>query len=422
MGNRGAHTDLPAEARAWVSRVQTFSSLRYRDYRLLWSGTLFTSAGNWIQQVTLGWLIYEMTGSVFLLGALQGARALPFLVFGPLAGVLCDRFDRRKLLMANQVFLALLALSFAVLVSLGWAQVWHLFAFTTLSGVGWAVNNPLRQTLVADSVPRQALANAIALNSIAFNISRVAGPAVGGLLIALFGPGTNFFIQAACYAAVALAVFPMRVERQGLAANQRDSVFANLREGLNYVAKEQTTLALIVLGMIPSLLVMPFITGLMPAFAKDTLHVGPDGLGFLLSTFGIGAILGLLGLATLGNIKRKGLVILGAGIFSGLGMVALSRATTMSLAIPFVIWIGAMHVLYNAINNTIIQTITPDALRGRVMSIYMLDVGLMPLGSLLAGSLASLDAVPLALLVGGSLTIALILLASIRFKVIRSVA
>ncbi|MDP2952611.1 MAG: MFS transporter, partial [Chloroflexota bacterium] len=264
---------------------------------------------------------------------------------------------------------------------------------------------------------------AIALNSIAFNISRVAGPAVGGLLIALFGPGTNFFIQAACYVAVALAVFPMRVERQDLAAaNQRDSVFANLREGLNYVAKEQTTLALIVLGMIPSLLVMPFITGLMPAFAKDTLHVGPDGLGFLLSTFGIGAILGLLGLATLGNIKRKGLVILGAGIFSGLGMVALSRATSMSLAIPFVIWIGAMHVLYNAINNTIIQTITPDALRGRVMSIYMLDVGLMPLGSLLAGSLASLDAVPLALLVGGSLTIALILLASIRFKVIRSVA
>ncbi|MBI4234521.1 MAG: MFS transporter [Chloroflexi bacterium] len=421
MDQHAGHAALSAEPRARVPRLRTFTSLRHRNYRFLWGSTLFTSAGNWLQQVTLGWLVYDMTGNAFLVGALQGARAVPFLVAGPIGGVLSDRMDRRKLLIVNQVFLGLLAVGFAMLVSSGRAQVWHLFAFTILSGAGWALNNPLRQALVPNTVPREDLMNAIALNSVAFNVNRVTGPAVGGLLIAFFGPGTNFFIQAACYAGVALMVFPIRLPYQNLAAGRRASAVSDLVEGLRYVVKEQTTLALILVAMIPSLFMMPFTSGLMPVFAKDVLKVGPEGLGLLLSVFGVGALVGTMTLASLGNVSRKGLLVLGTAIFAGVAVMAFSRATSMAFALPFIAAAGAAHMLYNALNNTIIQSITPDALRGRVMSIYMLDHGLVPLGSFLAGSLAHFYGSPLAILAGGASSASLILLVGLRFKAVRSI-
>ena len=399
--------------------LRTFSSLRYRTYRYLWGSTLFSSAGNWIQQVTLGWLAYDLTGSAFLVGTLHGLRALPFLLVGPVGGVIADRTDRRKLLLGNQLFLALLALGFAVLVVSGHLEVWHLFVFTFLSGAGWAFNNPVRQALVANSVPRSELMNAIALNSVAFNINRVLGPAAGGVLIAFFGPGTNFFIQAACYVGVFLMVLPIRVPQEGLAAlhgRHGASLGSSLVAGLRYVAREETTLALILVALIPSLFIMPFISGLMPVFSEEVLGAGPSGLGLLLSFFGLGALVGVLGLASLGTVQRRGLVLLGAAMAAALGMLLFSQTRWLPLSLLTLMLVGGAHMVYMATNNTILQTITPDEYRGRVMSIYMLDHGLVPLGGLLAGTLAQFYGSPLAILAGGLVTVTLVLLVPLRFK------
>jgi MFS family permease len=417
-----AHTGSQVEATPRISFVQAFSSLQYRDYRLLWFSTLFSSAGNWIQQVTLGWLLYDISGSAFLVGTLHGARALPFLLAGPIAGVLTDRMDRRRLLIVTQLCLALLALGFALLVILDMLQVWHFFVFTVLTGFCWAVNHPVRQALVANTVPRQSLMNAVALITVAFNINRIAGPTAGGLLIAFFGPGNNFVIQAVCFATVALVVLPMRVRQGEQAAAHGISTLASLREGVNYVVKEETTLALILLTMVPSIFLMPVITGLMPVFAKDVLGAGPDGLGLLLSGLGVGALIGPLVLAMVGDVPRKGLFILGAGLLSSLGVIAFSRTTAMATALPILAAVGATQMLYYTVVNTVLQTVTPDAFRGRVMSLYMMDHGLVPLGSLLAGTLAQLHGSPLAMLTGGAISTSLVLLSIVRFRTIRSMA
>ena len=201
--------------------------------------------------------------------------------------------DRRRLLISTQIMLALLALAFAFLILFDLLRVWHFFVFTFLSGIGWAVNHPVRQALVANTVPRHELLNAVVLITSAFNVNRVIGPAVGGLLIAFFGPGNNFLLQAVCFAMVVVVVLPMRVQQQNEEErSRRVSTLSSFREGIDYVLKEQTILALILLTIIPSIFLMPFTTGLMPVFAKDVLGVGPDGLGILYSGFGAGALLG----------------------------------------------------------------------------------------------------------------------------------
>jgi MFS family permease len=405
-----------------LPRLQAFSSLQYRDYRYLWTGTLFASAGNWIQQITLAWLLYEITGNAFLVGVLQGARTLPFLVTGPVAGVLTDRVDRRKLLIYTQVFLALLALSFALLILLDLLQVWHFFVFAFLSGGGQAFNNPVRQSLVANTVPREALLSAVALQSSAFNVNRILGPSVGGILIALFGPGTNFLVQAVCFSLVAVAVFPIRVRKEaGPAATPRHlSTFSSLLEGIEYVRGEQTILALIVITMIPSVFIMPFTTGLMPVFAKDVLKLGPEGLGMVMAAFGAGALIAPMVLVSFGNMQRRGLILFAGGVVSALGIMAFSQTTFLALAMPVIAVVGGGQMVYHTLVNTEIHTITPDEFRGRVMSLYMMDHGLVPLGSILAGALAQTLGSPTAILIGGSMACGLILAAMARFRTIRA--
>ena len=205
---RTEQTDRPRSTRGWAG---TFSALRYRNYRLLWFGTIFMSAGTWIQQVTLGWLAYELTGSPVQVSIVLGLRALPMLG-APIAGVIADKFDRRIVLLLDQAYLAFLAIAFTLILQFGLLELWHLHAFSFLTGAGWALNNPLRQTLVGNSVPRDRLMNAIALNSMAFNSMRMIGPGIAGGMIALLGPEVNFLLQAVMYAAVVFLVLPFRAE------------------------------------------------------------------------------------------------------------------------------------------------------------------------------------------------------------------
>jgi len=408
---------VATQLKARISRIQTFSSLKHRNYRLLWSSTYFSTAGDWIQQVTMGWLVYNLTGSPFLVGATAAARGIPMFLIGPVSGVLSDRMDRRKLLLWNQLFLAVSALALAGLVASGRVQAWHLMVFAFLNGAGYSINTPLRQALVSDTVPRKDLPNAIALISLALNLNRALGPAVGGLLIAFFGAATNFFIQAACYVGVALMVFPMRVESHAHLERKLASPLADMREGIRYVAGERLVLGLILFVFIPSLFLLPFTTGLMPVFAAEALREGPEGLGFLLGSVGGGALVGTLIVASIGY--RSAMVQLGFGLLSALGMIVASRSHSLALAMPFFAGMGLGQTAFYAMNNTLVQSITPDNIRGRVLGIYFLNIGLIPMGALLAGAMASFLGSPLTMLIGGCTTIALLLLAEAKFKIAR---
>lgn len=350
-------------------------------------------AGQWIQQVTLGWLLYDLTSSSILLGALNGARAIPFLIAGPIAGVVADRVDRRKLLLLVEQFLFAATFMMGLLAATGSVAPWHLFVFTLATGIAWSFTDPVRQTLIPNVVPKEDLINAVALNSVANNATKVMGPALGGLLIATFGVSGNFFVQALAYAGVLTMIYRMTVPRTPSQA-QQSSMFANMKEGLAYVWSNSLVLALILSALVPRLLAVPYQT-LMPIFQKDVLRVGPAGLGMLMAAPGVGGLIALLTLASIaGGIKRQGFLMLSAVMSLGLFLVIFSQTTSFILALVTLVGVGGCQVMFNATVNTLLHLTVPDQLRGRVMSIYMLDRGLMPAGALLAGTSAHFIGAP----------------------------
>jgi len=409
-------SDVPATAQGFLAK--TFTSLSHRNYRYLWFGTVFMSAGQWIQQVTLSWIVYDLTGSSVLLGVLNGLRALPFLVASPIAGVFADRMDRRQLMLGCECFLALLTLLMGVVVASGKLAVWHLFTFTLLTGIAWAFVDPIRQSLVPVLVPKSDLMNAVALNSAAFNMTKVIGPSLGGVLIVAFGAAGNFFVQGSAYAVVLLIVYRMVVPATPGEA-RRTSPLANLKEGLSYVWSNPVVFALMTAALVPRVFAMPFQT-LMPVFQKDVLQVGPEGLGMLLAAPGLGALLAGLALATLSSrIKRQGVFMLVSLVVLGFLMILFSWTTSFKLSLLTLVCQGVFQIFYMATTHTMIQLIVPDRLRGRVMSIYALDRGLMPVGSLFAGVCAHYVGAPVTVTLMGAIVIVLALLIAWRAPVVR---
>ncbi|MDE0213325.1 MAG: MFS transporter [Deltaproteobacteria bacterium] len=384
----------------------TFSSLRNRDFRYLWAGTCFLSGGLWIQQVTLGWATYEMTGSSILLGAINGLRFVPFLIFSPLAGVAADRTDRRRLMMTTQWCVLLTALGMGVVVSLDLLEVWHLFAFTLVTGVVWSFSEPVRQALIPDVVPRAELMNAVALNSAAFNFTKIIGPSVGGVLIVAFGLAGNFYIQSATYLFVLWMIYRMHVpERISEAA--RSSVLSNLREGIRYVWADPVVFAVMATAMIPRLFAMPY-QALMPIFQKDVLQVGADGLGLMMAAPGLGAMLAMLSVAHFASrVSRPGLLMLAALVLQGVFLALFALVRTLVPALLTLVIVGGFQVLFMSVSNMVLHMTVPDRLRGRVMSIYMLDRGITPAGAMLAGISAHFIGAPHTVLAMGVIVLVL---------------
>ena len=415
----GAESATPATAERRPTGFQTFSSLRYRDFRLLWFGTLFSSSGQWIQQVSIGWLTYALTGSPFLLGAVNGLRSIPLLVLGPFGGVAADRLDRKRLMLSTQLFLMAVTAAFATIIITGHANVWTISIFSLLTGVAWAFNMPVRQSVVPNLVPRSALMNAMALNSAGFNVTRIIGPSLAGLLIAGVGIAGNFYLQALAYVGVATMVWQMRVPPMATTTSA-SSVRQNLAEGARYVWRHPTLRAQMGLALIPVVVALPYVS-LMPVFAKDVLDLGPGGFGLLMAAPGLGAVVGTLTIATLGDIRRKGLLLFGSLIALGIVLVLFSQSRSFPLSLGLLVLVGAFQMTYMTTNQTLLQVTTPDALRGRVMGIYMLNQGLLPLGSLLAGTLADLWSAPLAVAVMGGAVLLFAALAFLRLPSMRAV-
>ncbi len=366
----------------------------------------------------MGWLIHELTGSAFQVGALLAARALPSLVVSPIAGVASDRMERRKLLVLNQLFLAATGTALAVIVGGDWVNPGYLYLFAVLNGIGTAFGTPVRQALVVNTVPAEDMQNAIALNSTAMSLMRIVGPAIGGAMIAAVGPGANFIIQAACNVAMAGLVFMIRIERQA-PSSQRSSPWADMREGFAYVAGQRRLSGLVLMAFVPAIFLMPFSAGLMPVFAKDDLGQEAWGLGMALAMIGIGAIIGTLAVATLRRKASSDIVQVIAASGGGAALIIASQTTEMAVAIPFLMGIGIGQMIFISYNTAIVQTLTPDALRGRVMSLFFLYIGIGPGGGFLAGAIAEALGAPAAMLIGGAVTIGLAAFIAARFGLMR---
>lgn len=395
--------------------ISTFASLRNTDYLYLWIGNLFNAAGLWIQQVTIGWLVWELSGSATMVGIASSLRFLPFLFIGPLGGVAADRMDRRRLLMTTQTVMAAVAVLFAAVVALGWVRVWHAMLFSFVMGCGFAMNAPVRQSLIANTVPLTKLGNAIALNSTAINAARIIGPAVGGVLIVAIGVAGNFLLQAGLYLCMVAVIFPMKVPYRDTISTSNASAIGSLKEGVYYVWGNKTMFGLVMLNFIPSLFVMPILQ-IMPAFTAEVLHAKANIYGYLMTSFGIGALLATLTMASFGSMIRSGWLGIAALSAAAIFVILFSQSTLLWVAFFLLAVLGFSQLIFRVNNNTLVQTLVPDSLRGRVMAIYQMDHALMPLSASALGVCADFFSVPTAIAVSGILCLVVIgvLMASVK--------
>jgi MFS family permease len=403
-----------------TGRFKTFASLRHRDYRLLWLGTVVMATGQWLQQVVLSWIVFDMTGSAFLLGLINGVRFLPFLFTSLIGGVLADRMDRRRLMLWTQWYIFAVTLIMGVLFLSGRVAVWHLFVFTFVSGAGWSLTMPVRQSIVPALVPRAELLNAVALSSAAFNITRTVGPAIGGFLLAAIGAGGTFLVQAVLYLVVVAMIAAMKVPPVAAPASGRTmSAWGSMVEGFRYIRATPIVGTLLVLGLVPMLLGMPYQT-LLPIFAADIYDIGPGGLGILIGFAGLGSFIATLVVASAGDFRHKGLAQLLALGALGVTLVLYSQIAWLPLALLVLVGVGAAQMGYSTLNQTQLQTITTDAMRGRVQSVYMLNVGLVPAGSFAAGAIAAIIGAPATVAMMGVLIAAVATFAIVRVKSLRT--
>ena len=423
--SRGAAHGAPSE-RARTSRpiirvrVHTFDSFRHPGYVFLWLATAFTSAGFWLQQVVVGWVAYQITESAFWTSLALGLDALPILLVGPVGGLLVDNFDRRKLLAVVCCYQTVVTSIFAFIVITGAVQAWHIFAFIFFMGISWVISDPARMSLVANIVPREGLINAFALNSMAFSVTRLALPAAGGALIAIVGPGPTLAIEAALQACAIVVVLHLPSVRSSKAALRVGKAFSELREGVRYVLGQPTLIGLFALTALPSLLVMPSIQGLMPVYAAEVFGVDSRGLGLMLSAVGAGSTIGTFALASIGEIRAKGVVTLAAMGVVALAMAAFSVNAIFHTAYLNLMILSAAMMVFFSVSNAIIQSTVSDEYRGRVTGLYMLTWGLFPFGSLVAGFLAERLGAPHATQIAVGVMLGLFALAVWRIKALRS--
>lgn len=397
----------------------TARSLRYRNFRLYFIGQGVSLIGTWMQRVAMAWLVYRLTGSALLLGVVGFASRIPTLVLAPLAGVAADRWDRRRILYATQSLSMLQAILMAALVLGHVIAVWHVMVLAVFLGIMSAFDIPARQSFFVHLIDdARDLGNAIALNSTVFNIARLIGPAIAGVLIALMGEGPVFALNAVTFLAMLAALRLMRLRAEGPRGRSR-RVLQNMGEGFRFAWGFTPVRAVLVLMTVVSIMAVPF-TVLMPIFATNVLHGGPDTLGFLTASQGVGALVGALFLAQRESVHGLGRVIAAAAVIFGAGLVAFgsSRALPLSMLLLAVAGFGLM--VQTASSNTFLQTAVTDDMRGRIMSFYtMAFSGTMPIGSLFAGVAAERIGAPATVVIGGTATIAAALLFAWKLPALR---
>jgi MFS family permease len=401
-------------------RARTFRSLRrHRNYRIFFTGQIVSLAGTWMQNVALAWLVIELSGSPLAIGALAFWRFLPFMVFGLAAGVVADRFDSRKLVMATQGAAMAVSIALAFVTLTDTATLPIVYVLAALGGVALAFDAPGRQSLTFQMVGPRELPNAVALNSGLFNGSRVIGPAIAGLVIAAVGTGLCFVLNAVSFLAVLTALWIVREEElRSVEKDPSTKIVDGLRRAFTHAWADQQLRLILTVVFVVSTVGFNFHV-LVPLLAADTLHVGPEGFGFLSAAFGFGALVGALAAATFRSASWR-LFSIGTASF-GVFALLLAPVENAYLAGVLLVAIGVSFTLFTANANALVQLAAPDHLRGRLIGIYLFAfLGLAPVGGLFAGWLAEVGGTPLAFSVAGITSLAAIGVASrVRARAVR---
>jgi MFS family permease len=377
-------------------------ALAHRNYRLFFSGQSVSLIGTWMTRIATSWLVYRLTGSPLLLGIVGFAGQIPSFLLAPLAGVLVDRWNRHRLLVATQVLALFQSLGMAILALTGYIKIWHVIVLSIFQGLINAFDMPARQAFVVEMVEkREDLPNAIALNSSMVNAARLLGPSLGGIVIAAVGEGWCFMLDAVSYLAVIASLLVMKITPRMLRVTNDANILAQLREGWEYAVRFAPIRNILLLLALVSLVGMPY-TVLMPVFANEVLHGGPSTLGLLMAASGVGALMGAMFLAARKSVLGLGkfIPLMAAAFGAGLILFSFTRRLWLSLGLMVITGLGFMVQM--AASNTVLQTIVEEDKRGRVMSFYtMAFMGTAPFGSLLAGSIAEQIGAPHTLLFGG---------------------
>ncbi len=398
------NSDAAEEAAAKAARLPkwatTLRALRHRNFQLFFSGQLISLIGTWMQTVAQAWLVYRLTKSPLLLGSVGFASQFPVFLVAPLGGITADRVNRQRLIIATQTAALILAGILAWLTLTGRVHVWHIFALAALLGVVNAFDIPGRQSFLIDMVGKEDLMNAIALNSSMFNGARIIGPAIAGILVAKIGEGWCFAANSISYIAVIVGLLLMHVHCAPRAS--KNSPIEDIVEGFRWVNHTRVIRALLLLLGLVSLVGMPY-TVLMPVFADQILHGGARGLGILMGATGVGALFGALTLAAkTGGVKGLGRWVAISCMSLGISLFCFSFSTSLWLSVALLLPVGYSMMLQMACSNTLIQTMVPDQLRGRVMSLYsMMFMGMAPFGAFFGGALAHRIGAPITVAVGG---------------------
>ena len=390
-----------------LPRLQTFDSLSaFPDYRLLFMGNLCANSAQWLQLLSIGWLVRSLTvgssTSALLVVTVGGLNTLPGLFIGPIAGVIGDRVDRRKLVIRLQIFMAVFALFFAFMVGLRMVTVWHAYMYVLVSGLCLTVTQPMRQAMIANVVPRESLGNAYATNVITIPGTRMIGPFIGGVLIATLGFFWNFTLEAALYAANVLLLLRMKLpyyRPRKIAEGQ--SILVDLIEGFTYVWRDNRVIIyLTALSLLPNTLLQPLMF-LLPVFTEEVLRRGPEIGGLFLAVNGFGGMVAAVLIASFGFVYRKGWIVLVTAIISSGLVLLFSQAYVLPLAFFLIMIFAASQTIFRTTNGTLIQLLVPDEMRGRVTTLQRYSMGFVVLSSLAIGWFAGVFSVSVALAVMG---------------------
>ncbi|MBI2317597.1 MAG: MFS transporter [Betaproteobacteria bacterium] len=377
---------------AALLRLRAFEVLRYREYRLLSLGQISGNMGTWMDEVSRGWLIYELTDSAVQLGLVRGIQVIPFLFLAPLAGSAADRYSRKTQLLLAQALNGIVFAATALLVFTGLIRPWHVYVAALLVAAGQVFQFPARAAMVSDTVPPENLTNAIGLGALIFNAARIIGPALAGALIAVSGTGSAFSVQALLLFFATLwtvQLRPLQSHSRGAHNPPKESFAQSIIEGWKFSWRSEPVRAGMLCTMLASLLIAPFTT-LLPVFARDLLGVGASGQGLLLTAMGMGAVTSSALIASAGHKLARGMLMLGSSMIYGFLVAIFAASSSFGLSLAVMVFSGLCHVHSNALVQTVIQSYAPPGFRGRAVAIFSMNQVLVTLGSMLIGALSLL--------------------------------
>jgi MFS family permease len=381
--------------------VGRFAAFRYRDFRLFWTSLFISNVGTWMQMTATNWLLYQLTNSPVQLGLNGVFRAIPSIAFGLFSGTFADRYDRRWLLLWTQVVLGLLALGLGVLDHSGNIRVWQIYALTFMSGMIGSFDGPARQALFPSLVPRAALPNAVALNSLLWKGAALLGPTLGGVAISFMGTAGAFYANAASFFVVVIALLLMRTSSSGRSSRGHNFI-GETKAGFSYIVSRPIILGIMIMEGVSSLFGLDH--AMLTIFASDILRVGADGFGLLQSARGLGAVIGSSYYIGMGQGPRQGRILFVSAILYGVGFALFGISPSFLLSLLLMAFVGVTDTIWAAARGTILQMITPEGFRGRVMGVFQLsNRGLHPLGQTETGLVVPLIGARQATVLGGLL-------------------